>query len=91
MYIFGAGEISKFVVEYFYKMQYKVKGIISRQKVDCIFGIKNYSIDSLSDLKKYDVIIIVPSYDFENICDELSDKTEAHMISIEHILDLTII
>ncbi|SDZ17559.1 Glycosyltransferase sugar-binding region containing DXD motif-containing protein [Proteiniborus ethanoligenes] len=91
IYLFGTGEISKYIVEYFTDMQYTIDGIISRQDKEYIFDVKNYIIDNLKNLTKNDLIIIVPSYDFENICNELSTKTKAHMISIEHILDIMII
>lgn len=88
IYLFGSGNISKYFVNYLKEMKFNLRGIISREDKEIICGLKKVSIDKLGMLGSDDLIIVVPSYDFNNICDELSVKTDAELVSIEYLLDL---
>lgn len=86
IYLFGAGEIAKLLIRYFNLIEYKIEGIISREDKDTVFGVQNMHIDKIENLSLEDLIIITPSYDFNDICRELAVNINAQLVSIEHIL-----
>ena len=90
IYLFGSGNITKYLIKYFNKLGYEVDGVISSEDKNIIFGIKGIHIDNVGTIKSDDLIIVVPSYDFNDICDELSAKTNAELVSIEYIFNIEI-
>lgn len=84
IYIFGAGYISKYLVDYLDQMGFNLKGIISRENKETIYGKENFHIDNIEHVMANDLIIVVPSFDFNKICEELSIKTNAELVSIEY-------
>ena len=91
IYIFGSGNITKYLVRYLKMMKYNLEGIISREAKEVVFGLNNIPIYEIGKLTLNDLIIVVPSYDFCTICDELSLITDAELISIEYLLGLEIL
>lgn len=91
IYIFGSGYLTEYILKYFYTKEYAIDGIITREAKNTIYGEKVISIEELNNLNENDLIIVVPSYDYNVICDELKPITKAQIVSIEYFLGIRII
>ncbi|MFA5603094.1 MAG: glycosyltransferase [Bacilli bacterium] len=90
IYIYGVGHITENFIKILEKQKIILKGLISNEEQETLFGYRNFQLPSISHIKADDLIIVTPSYDFNIICDELSLYTKAELMSIEYVLDVDV-
>ena len=82
--IYGMGELG----ERFYE-ELKDKNVDIKYGIDKMGGYIDEKIEIISmdnDLELVDAIIVTPMFDFDSIFDELSNKTESKIISLEDVV-----
>jgi len=85
--IYGAGTICRHLVKYLNETDVKVRYILDAKTEGEIFGIRSLCMDKIDSVEVVDAIIVTPITYYEEIKEQISQKGEVPVISINDIMD----